>query len=76
MIAEDRLPKGWFSTGRIQLLRMSMYRLEATRISAPKNDQQARHFNNSSTQQDQPSRGPLCPAFNLPSGCAVFWTYG
>lgn len=74
MVAEGRLPKGWFSTGRIQLLRMSMSRLDAARIGAPKNDQQTRRFNNNSSQQEQTNRGggPPCPAFNSPSGCALF----
>lgn len=73
MVAENRLPAGWASTDRIQMLRISS-RIGAVKTSQmPPKEQfpNTRARNPGNGQQQEFFRGgPPCPQFNSQQGCS------
>lgn len=75
LIAENRLPGGWASVPRIQMLRMTISRSPFNRAYPPLRDYQHREqARRQLTQQQQfqpdpPKNGPPCTAFNSSNGC-------
>lgn len=64
LVAENRLPCGWHSASKIQLLRISLSNVPAAKLS---------HHRDNSKQRSGPSDGwkggPPCHAFNARDGC-------
>lgn len=80
LIAENRIPNGWYAVNRIQLLRVSMSRIDNAKLTFdvdfPAQSKQQSH--NPSAQSKQQSfnqqtdglrGGPPCQAFNSQAGC-------
>lgn len=66
LVAENRLPCGWHSTNKIELLRISMSKVAAARLG--------QHRESVSKQRSGPHNdnwrgGPPCHAFNSRDGC-------
>lgn len=74
LVSEKRLPEGWASATKIQMLRMSMARLEVNMFQQHK-DQPARRqqtYQNYQSQAPEPPKGgPPCQAYNSPAGCSL-----
>lgn len=75
LIAENRIPNGWYSTQRIQLLRVSMSRIDNAKINFDfepvlhrKQQQAVMQFQ---PQADGLKGGPPCTAFNSQAGCSL-----
>lgn len=69
LIAENRLPNGWYSSHRIQLLRVSMSRIDNAKINFDTDISAQRRQPPLVQQTDALKGGPPCPAFNSQSGC-------
>lgn len=69
LIAENRLPNGWYSSHRIQLLRVSMSRIDNAKLNFDPELPLQRKQQFLAPQADNLKGGPPCPAFNSPNGC-------
>lgn len=72
LAAEGRLPAGWQSTGKIQLLRMSMARTSTARLCLPaaRDSQRSKlAMTAGGTANDYWKAGPPCRAYNSKDGC-------
>lgn len=70
LVAENRLPAGWLSSGKIQLLRMSMSKTSTAKLSSTKDVSRPRPQQTSSnTANDYWKAGPPCRAYNSRDGC-------
>lgn len=70
-IAENRLPGGWAATSRIQNLRTGMSRVDAARLTFPKEPVGGKKSSSFTHQSDVLRGGPPCTAFNAPQGCPL-----
>lgn len=66
LVAENRLPCGWPSTNKIQLLRISLSKVPNEKLS---NHQDVFPRPRAAAQQDNWKGGPPCHAFNACDGC-------
>lgn len=76
LIAENRLTNGWFASHRIQLLRVSMSRIDNAKLNfdieaTPQRKHQFSTQQSSSQQPEGLKGGPPCPAFNSSTGCTL-----
>lgn len=71
LVAENRLPNGWFSTHRIQLLRVSMSKIDNAKINFDEEQPAQRKQYVAPQQPDNLKGGPPCSAFNSQSGCTL-----
>lgn len=69
LIAENRLPNGWYSTTRIQLLRVSMSKIDNAKLYCDPETPVQRKPQFTTQQADNLKGGPPCTAFNSPNGC-------
>lgn len=68
LVLEGRLPQGWFSTSKIQLLRMSIARTSTAKLSPPSAGERTRSFANQGFP-DNKKGAPPCVAYNSTEGC-------
>lgn len=71
LIAENRIQNGWYSSHRIQLLRVSMSRTDNAKINFDFDPLSQRKQQPSAPQNDALKGGPPCPAFNSQAGCSL-----
>lgn len=71
LIAENRLPNGWYSTTRIQLLRVSMSRIDNAKFNFDLDPQPQRKQQQPQAHNDALKGGPPCQAFNSQAGCTL-----
>lgn len=81
LVAENRLPGGWSTTSRIQMLRLTVSRSPSNCAYPPRENNNLRDHSKHqySHQQHQhqfataeaPKTGPPCTAYNSPSGCPL-----
>lgn len=73
LVADRRLPEGWNSATRIQMLRTGMARVEAARLSIHKDNTNsiARKFQPNNMQADNLRGGPPCQDYNSANGCQL-----
>lgn len=69
MIAERRLPEGWFSTAPIQNLRTGMSRVDNARLSLTKDTHFQKKHLPQAAGSDPLKGGPTCAAINSAQGC-------
>lgn len=71
LVTEDRLPYGWASGQRIQMLRMNMSRVESALLQHHREQPYRRQQSLPSHQQqtDFTKGGPPCQPYNSPAGC-------
>lgn len=69
LVSEGRLPQGWSSTGKIQLLRMSIARTSTAKISGAGSQDKARAYHNQAFPDNKKS-APPCVAYNSAEGCS------
>lgn len=69
LIAENRLPNGWYSSHRIQLLRVSMSRIDNAKLSFEVEPTPQHKHQFTAQQTDNLKGGSPFPAFNSPTGC-------
>lgn len=70
LVAENRLPNGWFSSSRIQLLRVSMSKIDNAKMYADPEPILPKKQQFPVQQPDNLKGGPPCPAFNSSAGCS------
>lgn len=70
LVAEKRMPRGWFSTDKIQLLRVSLSKVSTARLATAKDQvNQKSQGSTGATANDYWKAGPPCKAFNSKDGC-------
>lgn len=70
LVAENRLPRGWLSSDKIQLLRISMSKISTARLQTARDPyKQKPQAAIGNTASDYWKAGPPCRAFNSSDGC-------